>query len=86
MLIPSNYLIKNNEIPDDTIVLKCRFCGNEYAVPNDIIKNSKRIVNVCDNKKCQELLDKEVAQAIHLLMKSPSALETNNAIKKALGY
>lgn len=83
MLISNDYLINDaNNIPENTSIKKCRICNCTYAVPNNLYSQT---TDICDKKECKEIIDKEIANMVHLLMK-PSCIENaSDIIKKALG-
>ena len=83
MLISSEYLVNDiDNIPENTSIKKCRICNCSYAIPNNLYSDT---IDICDKKECKEVLDKEIANAVHLLMK-PSGIENaSEVIRKALG-
>lgn len=83
MLIPSEYLLEEGkEIPEGSVIKKCRFCNNTYTVPNDI---ASKVIDVCDKDICKDLLDKEIGEAVHALM-NPNKIESaSDIINRALG-
>lgn len=85
MLIPSKYVLEaGKDAPENTQVCKCRFCGREFAVPNDEIKGQK-LSDMCDQDSCKEAHDKEVAVQVQALMKSEASDEGQKEIDNALG-
>lgn len=83
MFIPSNYLLEEGkEAPEGTVIKKCRFCNNSFAVP---VNEVEKVNDVCDNESCKEAFDKETAEAVHSLMKAPGSTEAAEAVKTAIG-
>lgn len=83
MLIPKEYYLEpGKEAPEGTVVKKCSICGNTYAVPADIADKIGE-EQVCDRDECKEVLDKQMAEQVHALMKP--AAETQKEIDTALG-
>ena len=77
MFISNDYLLEEGkEIPDGTLVRKCRICNKSYSIP---IELTEKFSDVCDDEKCKSIYNKEVIDAIHSLMQS------NKIIEKALG-
>lgn len=85
MLIPNQYLLEEGkDAPEGTVVKKCRICGKQFALPEDVAKQVGD-TDICDADSCKEVADKEAAEAAHALMKSGVAAETEAVIKTALG-
>lgn len=86
MLIPKEYLLEEGkDAPEGTIIKKCRFCNCTYVLPAEILGTNKKINDVCDKPECKSALDKEIGNAVHLLMKASTIADASDVIKKALG-
>ena len=79
MLIPTSYLMKDDNAPDGTVVRTCKFCQRKFAVPEE--RNAEYKPDACED--CSADLDKEIAAASAALMKNPT--DAADTIKTALG-
>ena len=85
MLIPSNYVIEEGkEAPEGTVVKKCRICGKQFALPEDVAKQVGD-TDICDSDSCKEAAEKEAAEQTHALMKADVSSEVDKTIATAIG-